>query len=108
MRVCPKCGYEDPPCWRNNPHTNYTQYCHLEELEVWDKALAEEIKKTRHDITKDGYIYHLTKTSNHVKRIAQKDAKSPLKFGEPDQESGRPAFRFYAKNQSRLLEVSSE
>jgi len=61
MFVCPKCGFEELPCWRNNRWQPYGQICKIHELEVFNpeltKKLKEEIK-----VEDQHYYYQLTKT----------------------------------------------
>lgn len=70
--VCPACGWEDRPCWRNHQHQLYTSYCHIEELEALDSALAAEIKNQkpseRLPMVKGPYVYVLKK-SGYVWRV---------------------------------------
>jgi len=61
MFVCPKCGFEDLPCWRNNKWQPYGQICKIHELESFDKELANRLRKeTRFE--DENYFYQLTKT----------------------------------------------
>ena len=59
MRVCPICGYCDPPIWRHKRHRLFTCYCHLDDLKLFEPDLAEALEKKR-DLKLLGYIYHLT------------------------------------------------
>ena len=102
MRVCPKCGYTDPPYWRNKKHNMYTDYCRIDELEMWDPEFAEIIKAKK-NIKVNGYIYHLTRTGQYIYRIHERDSFNGKSWREPEQEK-HLAKRIIPLNQRRLLE----
>lgn len=94
MRVCPECGYEDHPIWRNTKWRYFTEHCHINELEIWNPELANELKalgvgktlfKNLH-----GHIvkYRLNKKGSHVHRIPAKLTTKPLSesVAEPNTE----------------------
>lgn len=60
MRVCPKCGYIDPPQWRTSiKGYSYTEYENFKELHP---DLAKKVTSQKHVISKDNlYVYHLTR-----------------------------------------------
>ena len=41
MRVCPRCGFEDPPCWRQNRWVSDVSYCRIEDFQKEYPSLAD-------------------------------------------------------------------
>ncbi len=70
MRECPKCGYVDPPYWRNRLFDFEVDICILSDLAIVDLDLATQLflVKRGTSILKDVYVYRLTRT-NWVYRI---------------------------------------
>lgn len=70
MRECPKCGYVDPPYWRNRLFDYEVDICLLSDLGLVDKGLALDLffAKRGETIIREPYAYKLTKT-NWVYRI---------------------------------------
>ena len=64
MRECPKCGYVDPPYWRNRLFDYEVDICNLPDVASMDKELflALYFYPRGTTITKDGYCYRVTKT----------------------------------------------
>ena len=77
MRICPKCGYVDPPIWRNTKWCYYTEHCHVDELKVWEPQLAAMLKPGE-TVFISGVKYHLTKSGLYVHRIPAHLTKRPL------------------------------
>ena len=110
MRVCPRCGYEDPEPWRNHPRQLYTQYCHLSELKLLDpkvwRLLREKLPGPSEVVIMDPFVYRVSKSS-HVHRMALKDYEM-YGFHGRIFESPRRAWRlFMAGKQRKLDEVLS-
>ena len=63
MFVCPKCGFRDDPCWKAHRYFLYAVYCRLDELEVFDKELADKLRETP-DLEIGPYAYHVTSPKN--------------------------------------------
>ena len=102
MRECPECGYKDPPCWRHKRHRLLTDYCYIDELEVWQPEIAKIVKEKK-DVKIGHYIYHLTR-SNYVDRIHIIDSADGKTWHEPDYEGRKPfRFRFVPLGQKRLF-----
>jgi len=59
MFVCPECGFRDLPCWRAHRYFLYVVYSRLDELEAFDKELANKLRETP-DLEVGPYTYHLT------------------------------------------------
>ena len=76
MRVCPKCGHNDPPYWRPARHSNpdgTTDICHINDLEFHEPNLAEKLKHNRGVVVQDEtFAYYLGKRAVHVKRVWKK------------------------------------
>ena len=105
---CPKCGYEDLPCWRYKRWTMFTSYTHKNDLDVFDPELLAKIiesQKSNQRYCDEHYRYRLTK-SGHIHRIAHKDCFNPSNkndMHEPPQEKLIKAK--YFPNQRKLLEL---
>jgi len=102
MRICPKCGYKDYPCWRQRMYSLYTDYCKLDELEFWDKGLvwfinnANDIRQMGKQQIKfytDGIYNYGLREDNTVIRIAREDAREPDSLKEPPKETGHKGKR---------------
>ena len=76
MRVCPECGYEDLPIWRNTRWCLYTEHCHISELEAFDPGFAKKLRPSE-TIFVNGVKYQLNKRGSHVHRIAAKYTERP-------------------------------
>ena len=74
MRVCPKCGYRQSECWRNKRWHLYAEYCHIEELEVFEPDLAMEIREQlpryKYPLKRGPFFYMISRTG-HVSRLDQ-------------------------------------
>jgi len=55
MRVCPKCGFVDPPCWRQNRWISYVDYARVEDF--WEQYPAMVDIQPGHE-TSDEYNYY--------------------------------------------------
>ena len=74
MRVCPNCGFHDPPWWRpakmHNPSGDI-DICHIDDLKFNESDLAAKIDSNRGAaITDEHYAYLLTKRARWVRRVA--------------------------------------
>jgi len=92
---CPKCGYRDPPCWRNSRFVLYAVYCTLNELEIWNPDLVRCLRHHRR-LEKGPYVYYLRGSVPHVYRI-RKDLEDYAKANKT--EKYRPPL---PKNQLKL------
>jgi len=99
MDRCPRCGYEEPPIWKNRMWQLYQEYTRIEELESWPdtKELAAilrkigPIKKGFNKVTySDGYYNYQYRADGFVIRIAKKFAEHPDSMREPHREKGHP------------------
>lgn len=75
MIICPKCGYHDPPCWRD-PYSRGTEvdYTRIEELKEYQPEIASSLlnaplreKNPIREIVIGFYAYGLWK-SGYVRR----------------------------------------
>lgn len=71
MRICPKCGHQDEPYWKQCAFRQHISYCKIGDLELFEPNLALELKKELY-IGKEFYAYHLTK-GGRVERVAISD-----------------------------------
>jgi len=108
MRVCPKCGYKDPPIWRSQTHKRYTDYCHKDELLYWNKPLYEKLTKNKliTTITIPPFRYHITK-AGYIHRIALinlANPNNPRSMEEPDMEQPKHRYHIETKKLEEFLE----
>ena len=99
MRViCPKCGFSEPPVWKNRYWQLYQQYTRIEELESFkdtqDLAAVlrkcEPVKKGFKIVSySDGYYNYQIRVDGFVIRIPIKCAESPDIMREPQKEKSR-------------------
>lgn len=82
----------------------FTDYCHIEELEVWNKELAEQLRKSPKFFT-DGTFNYRLKRDGFIFRIWREDARTPFSLQEPPVEKHR---KVPDSNQAKLLEVMTE
>lgn len=76
MRVCPKCGFVDPPEWKNLHFQLYHEYMTLEDFKQLYPQMAELLLEQQQKVgtkniifdEKKHHAYHLTKAS-YVHRV---------------------------------------
>lgn len=100
MRICQNCGHKDLP-WKNRLYRLFTDYCHIEELDVWDEALAKKIRGSPKFFS-DGIFNYRLKPDGFVFRIWKQDARTPFSLQEPPKEKHRKKI---AGNQKKLAEI---
>ena len=114
MRVCPKCGYVDPPEWKHHRWSYWIDICHIEEFKVLQLELANRLLKGEKLVEDKNYIYRLyAKGRQFVQRKALIDygyqwepPMEPVNHKSPFK-SKPPHFRKHWKldpNQKKLLE----
>ena len=70
MRICPKCGYHDSPCWRPRLNRPYCDYSAVGNIGYSEPELIQKIKEVSPIPFYDGhYVYRITKTGRNVERI---------------------------------------
>lgn len=57
MKVCPKCGYREPPIWLNHQFQQHVTYARVEDFEQYYPNLAKQIVKAGY-VTSDEYCYY--------------------------------------------------
>ena len=68
MRVCPKCGYVDPPYWR---HSIYSYWIDFTEYENFKNMHPELCPLQSGELTEDEYfVYRRMKKSDFIERKA--------------------------------------
>lgn len=86
MRICPRCGHEDPFWWRPRRSRVYCEYTKVETLEYNNPELMAKIKEIHPESYYDGhFIYHITKKGLNVERI-EKELYDFMKWGAEPQE----------------------
>lgn len=107
MRVCPKCGYIDPPEWRHSKYSYWIDWTELPHFKNLEPSLAEIIVKTGN--TEDlNYIYRLMKHGQSVERKAKIDYGNQWVVPMEKRKQIPHDFRkhwFELYNQRRLLEM---
>jgi len=75
MRVCPKCGYRDPPYWRPARHRYISDICHITDLDVNEPELAKKVRVFGRapNYYCDGKYYYRLTASNTVERTERDD-----------------------------------
>jgi len=74
MRVCPECGYIDPPEWRHHRWSYWIDICHIEDFKRLLPKLAEELLKGVKLVEDKDNIYRLyAKGRKFVQRKAKVD-----------------------------------
>ena len=72
MRVCPKCGYIDPPEWKHSKYSYWIDNCLLEDFRRLQPDIAR-ILEAQGSAEDRYYIYRLTKDKRRVERKAKVD-----------------------------------
>jgi len=85
MRVCPKCGYVEPPEWRHSRYSYWLDICKLGDFEKLHPKLATTLK--HQDFAEDeDYVYRLMgKSKLTVERKAKIDFmtwREPMEHAE--------------------------
>ena len=72
MRVCPKCGYVDPPEWRHSRYSYWIDFTEFENFKRLNPELAENFKKgtKKQD---ENFVYRRNKSTGNVERKAKID-----------------------------------
>ena len=73
MRVCPKCGYIDPPHWKHVKYSYWIDSCSLENFKILHPTLAKRLKKAGAIVEDKLYIYRLVRNGDWVERKAKID-----------------------------------
>lgn len=100
MRVCPKCGYEDPICWRPAAYHQEFSYTDFSSLELLDPLLWELLRQQKRGVIvrRDPFLFWRSSRSDVVRRIWIEDFKRVGKKGNPQEK-----VRFY--EQQLLMEA---
>ena len=121
MRVCPKCGFIDPPMWRGSIAHREIDFTRFDDLASEYPLLAQKVKEeqsqkgTKNFVEDAHYAYHLTKSGN-VERQAKLDNPTYyLKWAIPVEGTKYKRKCTYVQclhprispHQTRLLEVKS-
>lgn len=60
MRICPKCGYQDPWYWRPRPWDPDDDYCYLNDFKEIETALFERLMRGEKIVSDKYYCYRLS------------------------------------------------
>lgn len=95
MRKCPKCGYEESPCWKRSFHHNPNgdiDVARIDMLEDYEPGVAMACRGARGTVIVDGiFAYYLAPRAIWVKRVLRRlyDEGGMSIFDVP-YESGKP------------------
>ena len=111
MRVCPKCGFVDPPEWKHSKYSYWIDNCLFEDFQQLNPELAKELEKAGNarDIY---YIYRLTKNKYRVERKALVDYGEqwtiPMEkaYDKHNFRDFRPCWMTLNPSQTKLLEAT--
>jgi hypothetical protein len=109
MRVCPNCGYVDPPEWRGDRYRWEKDYCTLEDFKRLHPDLAARLLAGHRVVCDEHFAYRLRgRARNYVERIW---IKLYLTFGMSVFNAGGRQVEHvdHSKDlfQKKLLEVSA-
>jgi hypothetical protein len=85
MRVCPCCGYQDPPYWKHVKWSYYIDSCSLESFNIVKPELYAQLLKEGFAEDKN-YIYRVSKAKRGtgIPFWVQRKAKIDLTIGWDD------------------------
>jgi hypothetical protein len=105
LRVCPECGYIDPPYWLHSKFSYHIDTISFENFHRVKPELAKELTKGG-AITEDKYYYYrLAKTKNRVFRKAKIEWTESNPFGAEKYEKFNHGYPTLTKKRDRMLEV---
>jgi len=104
MRVCPKCGFIDPPYWKHVKYSYYVDFCSFESFGIVEPELAEKLKKGGDIVEDDLYAYRLTNTKLVVLRKAKIDFMnlSTKDFDDKVEKIDHGTGRWVSKKRNKL------
>jgi len=70
MFQCRRCGLKDDPCWRASRYFLYVVHCKIDELDVWDKPVADKLRQLG-KVDEPPYHYRLTKTGRVYRMLIE-------------------------------------
>jgi len=73
MRVCPKCGYIDPPEWRHSKYSYWIDWTELENFKKLHPKLANDFQNGLKITEDEDYFYRIMKHGRSVERKAKVD-----------------------------------
>jgi len=79
LRVCPKCGFIDPPEWRNSKFSPWIEVIYFDDLKQLHPELAEKLE-TNPRVTDKDYEYYKAPKSVYAQRKWIEIAKHEKKF----------------------------
>lgn len=100
MRICPKCGYSDPPIWKVTRYRVHCDYARIEDF----REYYPRIKIEKGERVSDGlYVYKRSSKGDglYVERQCLRDNPNAMLQWIPDFETPTS----YDRQQTKLLEV---
>jgi len=108
MRVCPKCGYNDPPEWRHSKFSSWIDIIDVGSFKELEPKLYQKLIAGEKVVEDKFYYYRITKTKAKVHRKAKIDFCGDWVEKQEKAAHQNIDFRTYWKladpNQRRLLE----
>jgi hypothetical protein len=95
VRICPKCGFEDSPCWKRsfqgNPNGDI-DVSRIDWLPDWEPEIAKKVENKKGEVVIDGiFAYYLGKRAIWVKRVPLKRfLEGGMSVFNISHESGKP------------------
>lgn len=106
MRVCPKCGHRDSPCWRNAWYKRFTDVTRQDDIALYEPELFKKLQESPNFYSDGLYNYKISK-HGYVIRILQEHAVNPNSCEEPHREIWRLKLDSDI-NQCRLFEKAKK
>ena len=115
MRVCPKCGFVDPPEWKHSKYSYWIDNIRVEDFRRLSPTLAK-ILEAQGFGEDEYYIYRITKNKTRIERKAKVDYGNQWTIPmEKAHSGGKHDVRDFRKvwsrghpKQRKLLEVSQK
>lgn len=110
MRVCPKCGFKDPPEWKHVRYSYWIDSCSFDNFKILNPLIASQLTKPTAEVEDEHYVYRLCRNGDWVERKAKIDfvldgwSDGTERYISPYQ--GDKNFR-WTHNQTKLFEFSS-
>lgn len=110
MRVCPKCGFIDPPYWLHCKFSYHIDSCRFSEFKNQHPELARNLRKGGDIIEDKDNYYRLNITQTHVFRKAKIEWTEINPFGAEkyekfDHKFKKSSFIKSAESPSRWIKV---
>jgi len=91
MRVCPECGYVDPPEWRHSRFSYWLDICYVDDFERLNPELGKKLRKAKRGFVVEDkdYWYRIGKNGVYVERKAKIDLGNANQWREKREKARR-------------------